>query len=294
MMLPALIRSPLPKRIFAGLLVLMCACVDPYLAPAIQEDHDILVIDGFLIPNDTTVIKLSRTNPIYSKEGYEAEVNAFVEIEANDGTRYQLNENTAGTYVSPPLNLDPAHQYRLHIRTGDTEEYASEFVTLKDSHQIDSVTWEEITEGDALEFSIYSHDPQGKARYYLWTYDETFEYVSAGLSRYYYENGEFIARKSSTEIYNCWKTNTLNNIYVTSTTHLSEDIVYDFPLYRIPQKSRKLYFAYSVLVKQIAITEGAYAYWSSTKRNSEQLGSLFDPMPSQRSEEHTSELQSQS
>ena len=281
MNLPARKRLPLPERTFAGLLVLMCACVDPYLAPAIQDDHYILVIDGFLIPNDTTVIKLSRTNPIYSKEGYQAEVNAFVEIEANDGTRYQLIEKTAGTYVSPPLNLDPAHQYRLHVRTGDTEEYASEFVAIKNSHQIDSVTWKEITEGDALEFSVYSHDPQSKTRYYLWTYDETFEYVSGGLSRYYYENGQVIARKSSTEINICWKTNKLNNIYVTSTNKLSDDIVYDFPLYRVPQKSRKLFFAYSVLVKQIALTEGAYAYWSSTKRNSEHLGSLFDPIPSQ-------------
>lgn len=200
MKLPSLIRSPLHKRIFAGLLILMCACVEPYFVPAIQDDHNILVIDGFLIPNDTTVIKLSRTNPVYSKDGFEAEVNAFVEIEANDGTKYQLSEKAVGTYVSPPLNLDPARQYRLHIRTEDTEEYASEFVEIKDSHQIDSVTYKEITEGDALEFSIYSHDPQGKTRYYLWTYDETFEYVSGGLSRYYYENGQVTARKSSTEI----------------------------------------------------------------------------------------------
>jgi hypothetical protein len=280
-MLPALKRSALPRRIFVGLLVLMCACVEPYLAPAIEDDHNVLVIDGFLIPNDTTVIKLSRTNPIYSKEGYEAEVNAFVEIESNDGSKYQLSEKTAGTYVSPPLNLNPGRQYRLHVRTGDTEEYASEFVGIKDSHQIDSVTWEGITEGDALEFSVYSHDPEGKTRYYLWTYDETFQYVSAGRSRYYHENDQVIARKSSEEIYNCWKTNKMNNIYVTSTNKLSEDIVYDFPLYRIRQASPKLYFAYSVLVKQIALTEGAYDYWSSTKLNSEQLGSLFDPMPSQ-------------
>jgi hypothetical protein len=266
---------------FAGLLVLMCACVDPYVASVIQEDHNILVIDGFLIPNDTTVIKLSRTNPIYSKEGLEPETSALVEIEGNDGTSYQLIEKISGTYVIPPLNLDPAREYRLHVRTGDTEEYASEFVGIKNTHQIDSVTFEEIAEGDALEFYVYSHDPEGKTRYYLWTYDETFEYVSGAFSRYYFENGQVIARKSSTEIYNCWKTNKTNNIFITSTNRLSEDIVYDFPLYRVPQASRKLYFAYSVLVKQIALSEGAYAYWSSVKLNSEQLGSIFDPIPSQ-------------
>jgi hypothetical protein len=56
---------------FAGVLVLITACVEPYVASVIQEDHNILVVDGFLVPNDTTEIKLSRTNPIYSKEGLE-------------------------------------------------------------------------------------------------------------------------------------------------------------------------------------------------------------------------------
>src|SRR5215204_4487825 len=120
MKLPSLKRSRLTERMFAGLLVLMCACIEPYVAPVIQEDHNILVIDGFLIPNDTTVIKLTRTNPIYSKEGLEPETKALVEIEGNDGTSYQLNEKLSGTYVIPPLNLDPAREYRLHVRTGDT------------------------------------------------------------------------------------------------------------------------------------------------------------------------------
>ena len=261
--------------------MLMCACVEPYVAPVVTDDRNILVIDGFLVPNDTTVIKLSRTNPIYSKEGIGPETNAFVQIEGSDGTSYQLNETVSGTYKIPPLNLDPAREYRLYVRTGDTEEYASEFVPIKNTHQIDSVTFKEKQEGEDVEFYVYSHDPQGKTRYYLWTYDETFQYISNERSRYYFENGEVIARKSSEEIYNCWKTNKMNNVYTTSTTQLSEDVVYEFPLYTVPQKSRKLFFAYSVLVKQFALTEEAYIYWNLTKRNSEQLGGLFDPMPSQ-------------
>jgi hypothetical protein len=274
-------RFLLAGKMFAGVLVLITACVEPYVASVIQEDHNILVVDGFLVPNDTTEIKLSRTNPIYSKEGLEPEKNALVEVEGSDGTRYPLSEKVSGTYVSPPLDLDPAREYRLHVRTGDTEEYVSEFVAIRNTHRIDSVTFSEIAEGDALEFYVYSHDPEGKSRFYLWTYDETFEYVSAGLSRYYFDNGQVIARKSASEIYNCWRTNKVNNIYITSTSKLSEDLVYDFPLYRVPQASRKLYFGYSVLVKQVALSEEAYTYWYSTKRNSEQLGSIFDPIPSQ-------------
>ena len=89
------------------------------------------------------------------------------------------------------------------------------------------------------------------------------------------------ARALSEELYNCWKTNPINNFYVATTEKLTQDVVYDFPLYQIPQASIKLLIGYSVLLKQYALTAEGYQYWSSIKLNSEELGGLFDPMPSQ-------------
>ncbi|HEY5825004.1 MAG TPA: DUF4249 family protein, partial [Cyclobacteriaceae bacterium] len=66
-----------------------------------------------------------------------------------------------------------------------------------------------------------------------------------------------------------------------SSKSLAQDIVKSYDLLFIPYESRKLYYEYSILVKQHVITEEAYAYWVQTIRNSENLGSIYAPIPSQ-------------
>lgn len=45
--------------------------------------------------------------------------------------------------------------------------------------------------------------------------------------------------------------------------------------------SEKIEVRYSILVKQYALTREAYQYWEVMKKNTEQVGTLFDPQPSQ-------------
>ena len=275
-------RAALRKSVIIILLLLPYACLEPYAPSIITEDYNILVVDGFLIGNDTTFIRLGRTAPLSNTESIKAESNATLWIEAEGGIKYPLTEKETGLYVTPPLSLIVSNAYRLHIKTNDGKEYLSEYVKLKSSPPLDSVTWkEELTHDNNIEFSIYSHDPENNTRYYLWTYDETWQYVSAGISIYYFENEQILPRNDASAIYNCWNTVTWNNMFLNSTVALSEDRVYDFHLYSIPQKSRKLYFAYSVLTRQYAITKEAYEYLTLVKNNSESLGGLFDLLPSQ-------------
>jgi hypothetical protein len=78
----------------------------------------------------------------------------------------------------------------------------------------------------------------------------------------------------------CWQSNVSTQILIGSSAKLSEDIIYQFPLLFIPDNSWKLETKYSVLVKQRALSKGAYEYLENMKKNSEQLGSIFDPQPS--------------
>jgi hypothetical protein len=269
------------KNLTIAILFLLNGCVEPYLPTTIVSDYDYLVVDGFLIGNDSTHIKLSRTQTVGDPIAGEGERNALVEVQAEHGNRYRLLEMENGLYVAPPLDLYASEKYRIYIQTDDSHEYYSDYVALKPSPSVDSVTWEQNLDGDFVQFNIFSHDPQNNTHYYLWTYDETFKYTSVDYSVYYYENGMMVPRLSSDEIYNCWKTNNNNNIFLYTSTSLAEDVVHDYELLRIPQYSRKLYFGYSILVKQYALTEEAYDYWLLTKSNSENLGTMFDPMPSQ-------------
>jgi hypothetical protein len=274
-----LFRTLKIKRVLCFAAVAATGCIEEYVPTIITTDHRYLIVDGFLVGNDSTFIKLSRSQLISDPADSQGESEASVEIEGEMGFTYLLSEKEKGLYVAPALDLDPSLQYRLHIRTSDASEYVSDFVDLLESPPVDSVVFEEA-EDDEINFHIYAHDPKNLTRYYYWTYDDTWQY-SGGYSIYKWENGQIVPRTDAGELLFCWKTHSENNFYLHATPSLAQDVVYQYPLFTIKQTSRKLYYGYSINVKQYALTREAYDYYSLTKKNSESLGSLFDPQPSQ-------------
>lgn len=61
---------------------------------------------------------------------------------------------------------------------------------------------------------------------------------------------------------------------------MSADVIAKQPVGYVDAKSGKLFHVYSYNLKQYALTREAYAYWEELKRNTEQLGSVFDAQPS--------------
>jgi hypothetical protein len=61
---------------------------------------------------------------------------------------------------------------------------------------------------------------------------------------------------------------------------LSQNIVTRFPITYIPQNSERISKKYSILVTQYGLTQEGYNYWEQLKKNTENLGTLFDAQPS--------------
>jgi hypothetical protein len=49
---------------------------------------------------------------------------------------------------------------------------------------------------------------------------------------------------------------------------------------QIPTSSEKIVHRYSILVKQYALTRDAYNFWAALKKNTQQIGTIFDAQPS--------------
>ncbi|MBD0332640.1 MAG: DUF4249 family protein [Chitinophagaceae bacterium] len=94
-------------------------------------------------------------------------------------------------------------------------------------------------------------------------------------------NGQIFFRDSTEMTYSCWNTFPSTEILLYSTTHLNEDIIEKFPIIKIASQSPKFEVKYSINVKQYSLTKPAYEYWQIIQKNTHQLGSLFDPQPSQ-------------
>jgi hypothetical protein len=259
-------------------LLLPLACTDPYLPDAITSPPSYLVVDGFINSQGITTIKLSRTYAVASKSAAPVETRATVYIEDEAGTRLVLREGVAGTYTSAATVLNPARKYRLHLNTAGGKEYASDYVPVKTTPPVDAVTWRP----DDIGVGIYvnAHDATGATQYYRWEFTETWEIIPIYQPTVEYVNNRM--RELTVPFPNkCWGTAPSTTVQIYKTTALSQDVVADFRLKQLPKNSELLCSQYSILVQQHALTAQEYAYWELLRKNTESIGSLFDPQPAQ-------------
>ena len=265
--------------------VLLCVCCStyncrrPYEPPELKATNHFLVVDGVInaTPDGTTTITLSRTRSFADTVRNIPEQGALVFVESKSGTVYGLPEKGRGVYILEHMNLDAANEYRLKITTASQSTYLSDFVPVKKSPPIDSLTWEYR---DDVNIFAYTHDPQNQARYYRWDYTEDWQYHSK-YETVWGVKDHLIYYRDTDQVYNCWQTAASDNIALGTSVQLSQDIIDHAPVARIPKFSEKLGVRYSILVRQYALSEGAYQYWKILEKNSQQVGSLFDPQPSQ-------------
>jgi hypothetical protein len=168
-------------------------------------------------------------------------------------------------------------KYQLRIKTEAGKSYQSDFVEIKNTPPIDDVTWKATDPG--LQFYVSTHDDQKKSIYYQYRFVETWAYVAPLPSSYEFLNGQPIPRIH--DIYHCWATAPSSQISIATSVKLSDDVISNFPFYILARPSEKYLIRYSILVKQNVLTAEAYNYWQQLQRNTEKIGTLFDPQPSQ-------------
>ncbi|WP_210490420.1 DUF4249 domain-containing protein [Rufibacter aurantiacus] len=259
-------------------LLFLAGCEEPYTPEVLESSNNLLVVSGFINSNGPTTIQLSRTQNLSESSAPLKVTNATVAVEEENGEKFPLLETAAGTYSSSTLNLNPARKFRLYIKAAG-KEYASDYVVVQMTPAIDAVTWEAASDG--LQIKVSTHDAQNSTRYYRWEYEETWEYQAFFHSVIEYVNKEFIDRTPDKMINLCYRFNNSTSIQISNTVKLSQDVVSNFLLVKVPANSDKLDRKYSILVKQYAQTKESYEYWEALKKNTESLGSLFDPLPTQ-------------
>ena len=265
-----------PRYLLWGLILLLGSCVDPYEPAIISAPNSFLVVDGYINSNGPTVFRLSRTQNLAEKTPPPPVTEAQVYVEEEGGRRVQLSPDGQGQYTGQHLSIDAGKQYRLFIQTKG-REYASAFVPVKSTPPIDSVSWK--LENDGLQVYVSTHDPRQQTRYYRWDYQETFEFTSAFYSSIEYVNGEIQDRRE--DISRCWRSISSTDINIGTSLRLSQDQIREAPLLFTRLPSVKFNYRYSILVRQYAQTQEAYQYWETLKKNTENIGTLFDPLPTQ-------------
>ena len=271
------------RNTFYVLALILVCCKKPYNPPVSSSPNSYLVVEGIINSgNDSTVIKLSKTVKLTDSVTTNPVLGANVTVEGEQGGTYPLYDaNNNGHYNSVSgLNLSPSQKYRLRIQI-NSSQYLSDFVEVKATPPIDSVGY--TLQNGNVNLYVNAHDPNNNTRYYRWDYDETWRFHSkyGSASVLNAARNAIVARTADQMIYYCFATRVSPNILLSSTEKLEKDVVYQSPLTQFALTSEKAELKYSILVRQYAITKEAYEFYQNIKKNTEQLGSVFDAQPSQ-------------
>ncbi len=249
-----------------------------------------LVVEGFINSQGPTTITLSRSLKIYDDTTSDnREHNAIINIEGSNSETFPLYETGHGVYTSSSLQLDSHEKYRLKIKTQSGKEYETDYSNYRVTPDIDSLSWKRDNNG--VKIYVNTHDDKVQPGYYIWKFHETWEIHSRYYSslKYIYTAGSVLAinvgfRKKDetpdTTLYRCWRDFLSSNVNIGSSEKLNRDLIY-FPIMVIEPQSRKLSVLYSIKVFQYSVSKENYNYLKILKTNSEDIGSITGPLPSQ-------------
>lgn len=274
-----------------GILLAFNGCKEKYDSPLVSPSTGYLVVEGTInVGNVITEIVLKRTVKL-DNPSIVYETGAIVSVLGNDNSIYPLNESGSGHYKGVNFNLNNTKKYKLHIQTRDRKIYESDFVDLRITPTIDSISKQYNSSG--LGIFVNTHDPSGITKYYQWDYTETWQYNSPyrqlmvyqqfnsgnGI-KYYLAYFDPVLLNFNSAIYTCWPSENSARILTGSTVTLSDNKIY-LPLTFISRGSVKLGLKYSIITRQYSLSEGRYNYLQKMKKNTEGTGSVFDAQPSE-------------
>ncbi len=265
--------------LFTG--VLIGSCREAYLPPVVSDYSNFLVIEGIVkAGGDTSYIKLTRTRSLDDTTTEIAEANATITLQSKSGANYVFQNKGNGNYQLPPTTLSTGESYRMLITTLFGDSWESDYVPVKITPAIDSVSW---TRDSGLNINVSTKDLTGNTRFYRWDFTETWEYNSYydGDIGYDFVRDSFYYLDSSRITKRCWQSYQSTDILLGTTKGLSQDVVDNQRINIIPKGSDRLSVRYSILVNQYALTQPAFEYWQLVRKNSRELGSIFGTQPAE-------------
>lgn len=278
------------KRIlaFTALCALIFSCKEKYVADPVSSGKGLLVVEGMIVTGTQVItnIVLSRTTDLSDTTNrYEAK--AKVTIQGESGTSYPLTEGFKGTYSSGTINLPATMRYRLQIITAAGKEYLSDYASSKSTPEISSLTVVKDSKG-GVDIFTRSSLQASDSRYYQFKTEETWQFEMPYTTYFDFTYGPtgmltnvvpMPGNVANTAVKKCWRTETGAAIQVVNLEKYTTDSIMEKVL-NIPPNSQKLSILLSINLKQYALSHAAYLFLESMKKNTEQLGTIFDPQPS--------------
>lgn len=271
-------------------MMLLFACIKPYDPVIDSNAASKYVVSGRVTNTEGwQEVEISLSSPIQEPQDIPVP-GCFVEIQDDQGNNFALMEDSPGHYQvwMNREDLVIGTSYRVRVTTPEGEFLESGFDKMNAAPPVDSVYYriEEIpttnpsVTNTVMQFYVDLDAIGDYSHYYKWDVVETWEYEAAHPLEFYYDgtHHEVIPPDYTNKV--CWITKLVPNVFTVSTENLSQNIYNQYPLQAVDgHSSSRLGIMYSILVRQLALTEEAYIYWEQLRINSNEQGGLYEQQP---------------
>ena len=266
-----------------GLVIVVLAtllgCRTPYEPEVPATELRVLVVEGYLDTEGLkSELKLSRTAPLGASSASIPELRAKVVLKSASGQVFPLTETGLGTYIFE-RNIDEQQAYLLEIELSSGERYVSESLQPIVTPEIIDAGFKRDEEGVEV---FVSTQGNANADDFLWTFEETWIFRPRIRTSYIYvpEIKNVRDQKESEQTSLCFKTQPSPGILLETSSRFKDQVVFQKTITEIPTDDERIMERYSVLVSQKGLASKDVPFWEILKKNTEDIGSIFSPLPS--------------
>lgn len=276
--------------VFIILCLSLISCIKRYEPDIKSQDAVKFVVSGQVNKGDEIQrINVSTTSPV-SQSQYFPVTGCVVKILDDKGNSYIAVDKKDGNYeaVIPQTALIPGTAFKVDIVTPGGVNIVSDFDQMHDCPALDTVYYrlDSLPSSNPLVFTkgiqFYTNlDAQNyNSRYFKWEITETYEYHSTFPIEWYYDGTVHHILPPDKSKMVCWKTALIKDVFTLTTKNQAVNKYDKVPFHFVDNvSSRRLLYGYSLLVRQFAVSEAAYAYWEKIRTNSNEQGGLYTRQP---------------
>ncbi|SFU19570.1 protein of unknown function [Algoriphagus locisalis] len=264
-------------------ILFLSACREPFEPDLEPSDLNVLVVEGYLDTQGLpSKLKLSYTRNIQTEVDFTPSYpSASVILRSESGEQYPLTPLGFGEFEFAhdiPENQD----YRLYISTNDGNSYTSDLLRPILTPDIIDVGFVQNEAGVEIYLTTKGDE---NADDFLWTYEETYAFRPRFPTPFKYDyindtTKDVVYRSPDERTDLCYRGGESSDLILETSSRFEDQFVFRQSIAQIVQNDERLSVRYSILISQKALDKKASEFWEILRKNTDDIGSIFSPLPS--------------
>ncbi len=263
---------------------LCSSCIDEFEADLPASDLQYLVVEGNICGQSDCEFYLSRSLPLNpsTEEILGRKItDARLTVCGSDNSRVSARQTEAGLYMVTLGTLNSNQEYWIEIEWEGRTYQSAPTQPLK-TPEITDLHFEQPRDDNMVDILITpSLKGTNELVYLLWDYQETWEIVTPYLSEWDYNPESDKIENAKVLVNRGWCTELNHPSVIGNNSDYANNEIHNLRLISLDNMNNRFNRKYCITVRQRAISREQFEYEQLAQRQSDDMGGLFTPQPSE-------------